>query len=221
MSPRTQTFTFYELLGVTERADTETITRAFRKLAKLYHPDSNPDGGAETAEMFKALVAAYDTLRDDGLRASYDAELRAEREGGVAPEPELASEPPPPRPRTTGQPPGGAGSYAHEYFGSVGPSASEMIARLRLINSRWRIVLWWTPSVIGFPFFAWLEARRITRNPRYTRLLAAYLLALFVIGAINQTGLLALYWLVGMAHVLFQNRAVKAQAIARLASRRY
>ena len=69
--------------------------------------------------------------------------------------------------------------------------------------------------------FAWLEARRITGNPQYTRLLIVYLLALIVIGAINQTGLLALYWLVGIAHAFFQNRTVKAQAIARLASRQH
>jgi DnaJ domain len=221
MSTRTRTFTFYELLGVAEGANTETITRAFRKLAKLYHPDSNPDGGVETSEMFKVLVAAYDTLRDDDLRATYDAELRAERDGTVAPEPEPASEPPP-RGGTGGRPPsGGTGSYAREHFASTGPSASDMIARLRSINRRWRVVLWWSPSLIGFPFFAWLEARRITGNPRYTRFLTVYVLALIVVGAINRTGLLGLYWLVGIAHVLFRNRTVKAQAIARLASRGY
>lgn len=216
MSPRTQTFTFYELLGVSEGASAEMITRAFRRLAKLYHPDSNPDGGTETAEMFKALHVAYDTLRDADLRASYDAELRAEREGVPAPEPGLASEPPRPDPT-------GPGSYAREPFMPAGLSAREMIARLRLINRRWRIVLWWTPSLIGFPFFAWLEARRISGNSRYTRLLGGYLLVLIVIGAINQTGLLVLYWLVGIAHVLIENRTVKAQAIARLAagSRQY
>jgi curved DNA-binding protein CbpA len=213
-------FTFYELLGVPETADSEAITRAFRKLAKLYHPDGNPDGGAQTASMFKALVTAYDTLRDDGLRASYDAELRAERE-----EP---AHPPPPRSSQasdfrSGSASGGESPPYRESEGfatEYGLTTADLIARLRNINRRGRIAFWWAPSLIGFPFFAWLEARRITGNKRFTRLVVGYITALCVIGAIGVPGFLAIYWFVGIVHTVSRHRTVRAQAIARLAGAR-
>ncbi|MBV9411702.1 MAG: molecular chaperone DnaJ [Acidimicrobiia bacterium] len=59
---------YYKVLGVPETATDKEIRRAYRKLAKEHHPDSNP-GHEET---FKEISAAYDVLSDDEKRKSYD-----------------------------------------------------------------------------------------------------------------------------------------------------
>jgi DnaJ-class molecular chaperone len=59
---------FYKVLGVKRGADQNTIRRAYRQLARQYHPDLNPSA----AERFKEITAAYDTLGDEGKRALYD-----------------------------------------------------------------------------------------------------------------------------------------------------
>jgi molecular chaperone DnaJ len=59
---------YYKVLGVAEDADDKTLTRAYRKLAKQYHPDANP--GSE--ERFKEISAAYDVLGDATKRKEYD-----------------------------------------------------------------------------------------------------------------------------------------------------
>ena len=62
--------THYEALGLRPDASADEIKRAYRKMARKYHPDVNP--GAEAAEKFKAAGAAYDILRDAEKRAAYD-----------------------------------------------------------------------------------------------------------------------------------------------------
>ena len=59
---------YYKVLGVPEGATEKEITRAYRKLAKRYHPDANP--GAE--DRFKEISAAYDVLGDQARRREYD-----------------------------------------------------------------------------------------------------------------------------------------------------
>jgi molecular chaperone DnaJ len=59
---------YYKVLGVSDKASDKEITRAYRKLAKQYHPDHNP--GSE--ERFKDISAAYDVLGDDAKRKEYD-----------------------------------------------------------------------------------------------------------------------------------------------------
>lgn len=66
--------TYYQMLGVSQDADSTTIKNAFRKLAKKYHPDINP-GNAEAEKMFKDVNEAYSVLSDEGKRAKYDREL--------------------------------------------------------------------------------------------------------------------------------------------------
>jgi molecular chaperone DnaJ len=63
---------FYEVLGVSRKAPADEIKKAYRKLARQYHPDRNPeDPGAE--ERFKEIQEAYDTLSDAEKRKQYDA----------------------------------------------------------------------------------------------------------------------------------------------------
>lgn len=60
----------YQALGVPTDASADDIKRAYRKLARKYHPDVNP--GAEASAKFKAAGAAYDVLRDPEKKAAYD-----------------------------------------------------------------------------------------------------------------------------------------------------
>lgn len=60
----------YELLGVGRDADADAIKKAYRRLARQYHPDVNPD--PEAQERFKEISLAYEVLSDPQKRASYD-----------------------------------------------------------------------------------------------------------------------------------------------------
>ena len=62
---------FYDVLGVSRTSDTEEIQRAYRKLARTYHPDVNKEAGAE--DRFKEVSEAYDILSDPETRRRYDA----------------------------------------------------------------------------------------------------------------------------------------------------
>lgn len=62
---------YYETLGVNKSADKEAIKRAYRKLAKKYHPDTNA-GNPHAEEMFKDVTEAYNVLSDEKKRKLYD-----------------------------------------------------------------------------------------------------------------------------------------------------
>lgn len=61
---------YYAILGISRDASTAEIKRAYRKLAKQYHPEVNPEPDA--AERFRELTEAYDTLTDPDRRSRYD-----------------------------------------------------------------------------------------------------------------------------------------------------
>lgn len=61
---------YYEVLGISKGASDDEIKKAFRKLAKKYHPDVNKEAGAE--EKFKEINEAYEVLSDPKKKATYD-----------------------------------------------------------------------------------------------------------------------------------------------------
>lgn len=73
---------YYDVLGVGRSASGEDIRRAYRKLARQYHPDVNKDGGAEAR--FKEINEAYEVLSDERKRAAYDRFGHAGAEGGFS-----------------------------------------------------------------------------------------------------------------------------------------
>ena len=93
---------YYDVLGISRSADKGTIKRAYRKLAKKYHPDTNA-GNAQAEEKFKEATEAYNVLSDPEKKKLYDQFGHAAFDGTGA---------------------AGAGSYgANGGFGSDGSGA--------------------------------------------------------------------------------------------------
>src|SRR5690625_6922065 len=99
---------FYAALGVPKDASEADIKKAYRKLARKYHPDQNA-GDPEAETKFKEVGEAYSVLSDSEKRQQYDA-LRAMAGGG----PRFAS--------GTGGP-GGAGGFEDLFGGKIGRGA--------------------------------------------------------------------------------------------------
>ncbi|MDP6778681.1 MAG: DnaJ C-terminal domain-containing protein [Candidatus Latescibacteria bacterium] len=77
---------YYQILGVPRNASRDEIQKAYRKLAREYHPDVNKEAGAEAR--FKEIGEAHDVLKDPDKRAKYDrygAAWKAAEQGGQAP----------------------------------------------------------------------------------------------------------------------------------------
>jgi curved DNA-binding protein len=70
---------YYEILGVTRSADADEVKRAYRKLARKFHPDVSKEKNAEAK--FKEVQEAYEVLRDTDKRAAYDQLGRDWRNG--------------------------------------------------------------------------------------------------------------------------------------------
>ncbi len=74
---------YYEVLGVPKDADEDALKKAYRKLAKKYHPDANP-GDKEAEAKFKEASEAYSVLSDPQKRQQYDQFGHAAFEQGGA-----------------------------------------------------------------------------------------------------------------------------------------
>ena len=71
---------FYKILGVAENATDADIKKAYRALAKQYHPDKN-QGNADAEKRFKQIGEAYDVLKDPAKKQEYDRQLNFKRGG--------------------------------------------------------------------------------------------------------------------------------------------
>jgi len=94
---------YYKALGVDENASEQDIKKAFRKLAKEYHPDRNP-GDSAKEKRFKEISEAYETLSDKKKRSEYDNLRRFGAFGGGQP---------------GGNPFGGAGGFGGGFSGQT------------------------------------------------------------------------------------------------------
>ena len=74
---------YYEVLGISRGADAAAIKKAYRKLAKKYHPDTNP-GDKQAEQKFKEVTEAYNVLGDEKKRKLYDQYGFAAFEEGAA-----------------------------------------------------------------------------------------------------------------------------------------
>lgn len=74
---------YYEILGVSKTASEDEIKKAFRKMARKYHPDVNRDNPKEAEEKFKEINEAYEVLSNPDRRAQYDQFGHAAFEGGA------------------------------------------------------------------------------------------------------------------------------------------
>ena len=72
---------FYAVLGVKKNAEADEIKKAYRKLARENHPDSNP-GDTAKHERFKQVAEAYDVIGDPAKRKQYDEIRSAPQFGG-------------------------------------------------------------------------------------------------------------------------------------------
>ena len=75
---------YYDVLGIPKQASNQEIKKAYRKLAKKYHPDTNP-GDEEAEKLFKEVTEAYNVLSDEEKRKLYDQFGHAAFDGGTDP----------------------------------------------------------------------------------------------------------------------------------------
>ena len=114
---------FYRILGVSEKASQDEIKKAYRKLAKQYHPDANPNDPS-ASERFKEVGEAYGVLSDAEKRKQYD---QMRRFGGIG----FGGRGGGPQRPGPGAPPGG-GSFSFEDlqgFGGLGDLFSSIFDR--------------------------------------------------------------------------------------------
>ena len=116
---------FYQVLGVSDSASQDEIKKAYRRLAKQYHPDANPNN-ASAAERFKEISEAHSVLSDAEKRKQYDQMRRLGAfDGGPARGPR------PGGPRRGPGPEAGAEGFDFGDFGGLGDIFSSIFGRGR------------------------------------------------------------------------------------------
>src|SRR5436305_9297859 len=103
---------YYKILGVGKNASEEEIKKAYRKLARQYHPDRNP-GDKKAEERFKEISQAHDVLSDADKRKQYDRGSGPFAFGGA------------------GSPGGGGGGFSGFDTGSFSDILSDLFGRGR------------------------------------------------------------------------------------------
>jgi curved DNA-binding protein CbpA len=115
---------YYVLLGVAQDADADTIRSAFRALAKRHHPDA---GEGASADRFREILVAYETLNDPTRRGNYDRILQ----NGRVPVPQFVE---PLRAHAAPEPmlrPGSRVVHANRVYQPLGPTRlNELIDEL-------------------------------------------------------------------------------------------
>ena len=127
----TATKDFYEILGVKEKASPEEIKKAYRKLAKKFHPDANR-GDPGAAERFKEIGEAYSVLSNPEKRKQYDQMKRLGAfgfgGGGAGRGPFSRSSGPGPGYGTAGSP--GGGTFSFEDLSGFGSGLSDLFSSI-------------------------------------------------------------------------------------------
>ena len=115
---------FYQVLGVPDSASQDDIKKAYRRLAKQYHPDANP-GNPSAAERFKEISEAHSVLSDAEKRKQYDQMRRLGAFDGMSRQRAGATRP--------GGGPAGSGPEGFEFsdFGGLGDIFSSIFGRGR------------------------------------------------------------------------------------------
>lgn len=134
---------FYQVLGVPDSASQDEIKKAYRRLAKQYHPDANPNN-AKAAERFKEVSEAHGTLSDPDKRKQYDQMRRYGAFDGMPRRPGAGSA------RTAGAGPGDLGAQGFDFgdLGGLGDIFSSIFGRGRREEARAETL----EAVVEIPF---------------------------------------------------------------------
>ncbi|KAI1413269.1 DnaJ-domain-containing protein [Hypoxylon sp. FL1857] len=91
--PSAPTFDYYAALEVESTATSQELTASYRRLARIHHPDKNPDNAEAATVIFQKIQLAYETLIDPAERSQYDARASSATSTSFSPESQEQSTP--------------------------------------------------------------------------------------------------------------------------------